>query len=797
MPYRFLNYGPQFFDSSGEVLAGGKLYFKASGSDTLQNTYQESGLTTANTNPIVLDSAGRATVNIFLDGTYRVELRDSSDTLIWQRDPVQNPVITGTTSLADVLAAGNITNANDIIVTAGQKITTNTIAETTAANGVSVDGVVLKDGGVTLSSGGAFNAFKTESDMASDSATAVASQASIKAYVDTKVTAEDLDFQGDSGGAQSVDLDSQSLTVEGGTGIDTTGSAQKISVAIDATVATLAGSQSLTNKTIDVDNNTLSNVETDNLKSGVLDTDLTSVSASDDTLASAKAIKTYVDAQVTGEDLDFQGDSGGAQSVDLDSQSLTVEGGTGIDTTGSAQKVSIAIDATVATLAGSQSLTNKTIDVDNNTLSNVEVDNLKSGVLDTDLASVSASDDTLASAKAIKTYVDASAGGELDVSDGSATIAITLASETLGLLGGTGITSSASGNDVTMSIGQDVATSAGVTFGSAIVTGDLTVDTSTLKVDSTNNRVGMLNASPDVTLDVGSATDAIHVATGTTAERPGSPAAGYFRFNTSLTQFEGHDGSSWGEIGGGGGGSTNVVLNSFTGNNVTTAFTLSSDPVNENNTQVFVGGVYQEKDTYSVSGTTLTFSTAPPATDIEVMVYSQSSIGVPSDDSVSTVKIQDNAVTLAKMAGGTDGQIITYDASGDPIAVGPGTDGQVLTSTGAGSPPAFEDIPASGGLTLDTSVKTSAFSAVVGNQYLCNTSGGGFNVTMPSSPSAGNTFGIIDYNGTFDTNNITLVQASSKKILRAAANATIDTKNWSTNFVFIDDTVGWLPVNGG
>jgi len=59
-----------------------------------------------------------------------------------------------------------------------------------------------------------------------------------------------------------------------------------------------------------------------------------------------------------------------------------------------------------------------------------------------------------------------------------------------------------------------------------------------------------------------------------------------------------------------------------------------------------------------------------------------------------SLTIADNAVTLAKMAGGTDGQIITYDASGDPVAVGPGTDGQVLTSTGAGSPPAFEAIPA-------------------------------------------------------------------------------------------------------
>lgn len=57
---------------------------------------------------------------------------------------------------------------------------------------------------------------------------------------------------------------------------------------------------------------------------------------------------------------------------------------------------------------------------------------------------------------------------------------------------------------------------------------------------------------------------------------------------------------------------------------------------------------------------------------------------------VQTADIADNAITLAKMAGGTDGQVITYDASGDPSAVGPGTDGQVLTSTGAGSPPAFE-----------------------------------------------------------------------------------------------------------
>jgi len=52
-------------------------------------------------------------------------------------------------------------------------------------------------------------------------------------------------------------------------------------------------------------------------------------------------------------------------------------------------------------------------------------------------------------------------------------------------------------------------------------------------------------------------------------------------------------------------------------------------------------------------------------------------------------------VELKGLDDGTDGQIITYDANGNPVAVGPGTDGQVLTSTGAGSPPAFET-PAAG-----------------------------------------------------------------------------------------------------
>jgi hypothetical protein len=73
----------------------------------------------------------------------------------------------------------------------------------------------------------------------------------------------------------------------------------------DQEIVGASATQTLTNKTIDVDNNTLSNIEVDNFKSGVLDTDLSSVAGTDTTLASAKAIKAYVDTEVAAVDTTF------------------------------------------------------------------------------------------------------------------------------------------------------------------------------------------------------------------------------------------------------------------------------------------------------------------------------------------------------------------------------------------------------------------------------------------------------------------------------------------------------------
>ena len=136
-------------------------------------------------------------------------------------------------------------------------------------------------------------------------------------------------------------------------------------------------------------------------------------------------------------------------------------------------------------------------------------------------------------------------------------------------------------------------------------------------------------------------------------------------------------------------------------NGGTTTLTLDQNGTT-NATMLYVNGVAQTPGIdFNVSGATLTTtSTLPAGTNICTTIQ-YFSTGI-----VNTVA--DNAIGLGQMASGVDGNVISYDSSGNPVAVATGSDGQVLTSTGAGSPPAFEALPPAAGVTLGTVVATTS-----------------------------------------------------------------------------------------
>ena len=118
------------------------------------------------------------------------------------------------------------------------------------AGATTISGALSSSTSLALATGATVTGIADEDNMSSNSATLLATQQSIKAYVDSQVTAQDLDFTADDSTTNSIDLDSEVMQFSGGTGITTTAVNNTVTTAIDSTVATLTGSQSLTNKTL-------------------------------------------------------------------------------------------------------------------------------------------------------------------------------------------------------------------------------------------------------------------------------------------------------------------------------------------------------------------------------------------------------------------------------------------------------------------------------------------------------------------------------------------------------------------
>ncbi|NDB60436.1 hypothetical protein EB001_18600 [bacterium] len=194
-----------------------------------------------------------------------------------------------------------------------------------------------------------------------------------------------------------------------------------------------------------------------------------------------------------------------------------------------------------------------------------------------------------------------------------------------------------------------------------------------------------------------------------------------------------------------------VKLDAIT-TSATTTFNLlnggvSYYPQSANNCIVSLNGVIQSPTSaYTISGSTIVFSdalTSSDTIDFILVLGDVLSIGTPSDGTITPSKL----------------------------------------STGVA------------GLVTWQSVQTSGFTAVAGRGYPCNTTSAAFTVTLPASANAGDTIRILDYAGTFATNNLT-INPNSLKIQSQTSNVIVSKNNEALTLTYIDSTSGWLITSG-
>jgi hypothetical protein len=128
---------------------------------------------------------------------------------------------------------------------------------------------------------------------------------------------------------------------------------------------------------------------------------------------------------------------------------------------------------------------------------------------------------------------------------------------------------------------------------------------------------------------------------------------------------------------------------------------------------------------------------------------------------------------------------VTIDALTFPAA--DGSANQILTTNGSG---VLSFVDNSGGTSWQA-IKTGNYTASAGEGVFANTTAGAFTVTLPASPSLGDEVSIVDYAGTFDTNNLT-VGRNSQPIMGTAADLTVSIERAGLTLAYVDSTQGWL-----
>ena len=397
-----------------------------------------------------------ATLDISGDsGTDTIDLLTDTLAFVGTSNEIETTV---TNNQLQIGLTDNVTIGDSIIVT----------------NDASVGGAFTVTGAVDFNGGADISGGET-----------VLSSATVSDLTDNRIV-----IAGTSGALEdsgNLTFDGSTLTVVGYTDLD------DVNVSSAATITTA-----------DISSATIDNLTfTSGTAITSVDTDLSTVSASDDTLASAKAIKTYVDSQVTAQDLDFAGDTG-TGAVDLDSQSFTISGTSNeIETSASGQTITIGLPDDVVIGAG---LTvTGTLDVNGGGT----IDNIQIGVTDDNEIDTSSGNLTIDSAGGTTTIDDELIvsgdvrinGNDIKSSDGSTAITMSSTNVTIGgdlTVGGSDIKASDGTTALTLTDSTGAVTAANdlTVSGNLYVSGNTTqVNTAALTVEDRTIDLGIVNGS--------------------------------------------------------------------------------------------------------------------------------------------------------------------------------------------------------------------------------------------------------------------------------------------------------------
>ena len=855
--------------------------------------------------PTLTASGGDANINLTLagKGTGKVvvtgDLQISGDDLFMA------------TNTAGHLLIGDGTNYNPTALSGD--VSVNSSGVTAIGSGVIVDADVNASAAIAQSK---LNLAVTTSEIAAstlviesegigsnDNDTTIPTSAAVKDYVDTNVTAQDLDFT-TSSGSGAVDLDSQALAFTPGEGVNITHTGQAVTIAAEDATTSNKGVASFATADFSVSSGAVSlqDLTTSHIAAATLVTESEGIGSNDNdtTLPTSAAVKDYVDTNVTAQDLDFTTDSGSG-AVDLDSQALAFTSGEGVDITHTGQAVTIAGEDATDSNKGVASFASADFSVSSGAVSLVDLttSHIAAATLVTESEGIGSNDNdtTLPTSAAVKDYVDTQiltedtiaelndtnigtlAAANLLVYDGSdswdnkaisgdatlaASGALTLAATNTNLTtlanlttvgtvgtgaweatdvavahGGTGAsTASAARTNLGVAIGSNVqAYDAGLASIAGLTTAadkmiytsgsdtyavtDLSSFARTILDDADAAAVrttigaqaagsyAALGANSDITSLTGLTTDlavahggtgagtftanGILLGNGTSAITAsaamttngtlliggtGGPEVATLTAGSNVTITNGDGTITIAASGGGGGGASAFTDLSDVGATTATAGRImvadgdswESVAVSGDIALAASGAMTIQANSVAL-GTDTTGNYVATVADAGNSHITVANSG--AENAAVTLNIADNAVGLAQMAGLARGKIIVGDSSGDPVALAAGSNGQVLTIDSNGDAGwaaavdthgnAFSTIAVSGQTDVVADSATDTLTLAAGSNITLTTTEGtdtvtiaaGSSVVTDTSPQLG---------GNLDVNGQSIVSASNGDI---------------------------------